>query len=116
MEEHKSETIHIDMYRLVLAVTAVVAAFASTWFSYWVAQVWLGEKVWKEFFVTNFFVVVGLPVAATVAFAIVVLFYTGFWGQLEFKFFGLSFSGPGAPVMLWIACLLSFVAAIVLLK
>ena len=116
MKEDSPETIQLESRRLVLAVAALLAAVGSCWFSYWIAQIWLGEEVWKPFFLEKFFVLVGVPLAATGAFAIVVLFYTGFHGQLEFKFFGLSFSGPGAPVMLWIACLLSFVAAIVILK
>jgi hypothetical protein len=115
MKDDNAEAIQIDRRHLGLAVGAVVVAVVSTWFSYFVAEVWIGELVWQPFFLANFIVLVGLPVAATVSFAIVVLFYTRFHGQLEFKVFGLSFSGPGAPVMLWIACLLSFVTAIAIL-
>jgi hypothetical protein len=37
-------------------------------------------------------------------------------GKLEFKAFGLTFSGPAGPITLWIACYLTLVASMQLVK
>jgi len=60
----------------------------------------------------------GLPISGVVAFAIVALLDTIFpatkdsSGKLEFKAFGLTFSGPAGHVTLWIAVYLTLVSSI----
>ena len=64
----------------------------------------------------------GIPCAAVSAFAIVAVLLSAFPpssnanGQLEFKAFGLEFSGPSGPITLWLMCFLGFVAALKLLR
>lgn len=64
----------------------------------------------------------GIPCAAIAAFAIVAALLHAFppasnaSGQLEFKAFGLEFSGPSGPITLWLMCFLGFVAALKLLR
>ena len=60
---------------------------------------------------------VGLPICGVAAFAIVCVLdrfapaTKDSSGKLEFKAFGLTFSGPAGPVTLWIACYLTLVAS-----
>jgi len=64
----------------------------------------------------------GIPCAALAAFAIVAALLSAFPpasnanGQLEFKVFGLEFSGPSGPITLWLRCFLGFVVALKLLR
>jgi hypothetical protein len=53
----------------------------------------------------------GLPISAATAFAIVSVLEQTEKATLEFKAFGAEFSGPAAPVTLWLVCFLSLVAA-----
>jgi len=64
----------------------------------------------------------GIPCAAISAFAIVAALLKAFpasadeHGQLEFKAFGLEFSGPAGPITLWLMCFSGFVLALKLLR
>lgn len=64
----------------------------------------------------------GIPCAAVAAFAIVAVLLSAFppapseTGQLEFKVFGLGFSGPSGPITLWLMCFLGFIVALKLLR
>jgi hypothetical protein len=64
----------------------------------------------------------GIPCAAISAFAIVAALLKTFPpssdedGELEFKAFGLEFSGPSGPITLWLMCFLGFVLALKLLR
>jgi hypothetical protein len=64
----------------------------------------------------------GIPCAAISAFAIVAALLKAYppqlneTGQLEFKAFGLEFSGPSGPITLWLMCFLGFVLALKLLR
>lgn len=64
----------------------------------------------------------GIPCAAIAAFAIVAGLLSAFppapnaTGQLEFKVFGLGFSGPSGPITLWLMCFLGFIVALKLLR
>jgi hypothetical protein len=64
----------------------------------------------------------GIPCAAVAAFAIVASLLKVFppssdeKGQLEFKAFGLEFTGPSGPITLWLMCFLGFVLALKLLR
>jgi disulfide bond formation protein DsbB len=60
----------------------------------------------------------GLPICGVGAFAIVSVLerlapaHDDPSGKLEFKAFGLTFSGPAGPVTLWVVCYLVLVASI----
>ena len=64
----------------------------------------------------------GLPICAAIAFAIVAILDTvspaksDGSGKLEFKAFGLTFSGPAGPTTLWIVVYLTLVASIQIVK
>ena len=64
----------------------------------------------------------GLPISAIVAFGIVALLDTlapagkDASGKLEFKAFGLTFSGPAGPVTLWVAVYLTLVGSMQIVK
>ncbi len=59
----------------------------------------------------------GLPICGATAFAIVSVFErfapskADASGKLEFKAFGLTFSGPAGPITLWVVCYLVLVAS-----
>ncbi len=52
----------------------------------------------------------GLPFAAGVAFCLVTVLEIRS-GKVEFKAFGLDFTGPSGPVVLWVLCFLAMVGA-----
>jgi hypothetical protein len=54
---------------------------------------------------------IGLPVSAVAAFGIVSVLEIGS-GKLEFKAFGLDFTGPAGPATLWLVCYLALVGSI----
>src|SRR5438552_10174542 len=54
---------------------------------------------------------VGLPLAALAALCLVVLLEI-YSGDIEFEGFGFKFKGASGPVILWVLCFLSMVAAI----
>jgi hypothetical protein len=110
------DTIRFDITRTMWAIGTILFAFLLAFLAFIQLGNWLGDEVWKEYFMKHFPLLVGVPCAVVTAFAIVLWFYTGFRGNIEFKVFGLSFSGPGAPVMLWIASFLAVVAAIAILR
>jgi hypothetical protein len=65
----------------------------------------------------------GLPCAAISSFAIVALLMTASSAcsnatasALQFKAFGLEFTGPSGPITLWLMCFLGFVFALKLLR
>ena len=66
-------------------------------------------------------VTIGIPVSAFASYAIVVFLLRIFpqkevGGELVMKFAGQEFTGPMAPVTLWVLCFLSFVFAMWLLE
>lgn len=64
----------------------------------------------------------GLPICAVAAFGVVALLDTltpagqADGSKLEFKAFGLTFSGPAGPVTLWIAVYLTLVGSMQLVR
>jgi hypothetical protein len=58
----------------------------------------------------------GLPISAATAFAIVSVLEYRANGELTFEAFGASFSGPAAPVTLWLVCFLGLVAAMRIIR
>jgi hypothetical protein len=64
----------------------------------------------------------GMPWSAISAFAITAVLMKAFPpasntnAQLEFKVFGLEFTGPSGPITLWLMCFLGLVAALKVLR
>ena len=57
----------------------------------------------------------GLPLSGAAALGLVSFLEQAAGGNLEFKAFGLQFTGPGGPVTLWVVCYLTLVGSIKLL-
>ncbi len=64
----------------------------------------------------NWMVIYGLPTAGAITFSVVFILFTGEEGLVQFKVFGLEFSGPGGPVVLWVFSFLSVVFALKILS
>ena len=71
----------------------------------------LGTDDLRKIFLNHFIIIIGLPLAALFSFIIVILFVVDVEGFVTFKMFGLEFSGPGGPVILWAVAFLSIVGA-----
>jgi hypothetical protein len=93
--------------RLALAVAAIfiygfLAICSITFF---------GDRTDAYILRTHFASTVGLPMAAALAF-IVVLLFPASYGPIEFKAVGLTFKGASGPVVLWLLCFLGIVLAV----
>lgn len=62
----------------------------------------------------NYAAVIGVPCSALAALAVVLILRSS-QGPLEFKGLGCEFRGASAPVLMWILCFLSIIAAVNLL-
>lgn len=75
-----------------------------------------GYETWRDFALTKFGLVAGIPMAAALAFGIVIAFQETTDDALKIKLGPLEISGPAGPILLWIACFLAIVLAIYLLR
>jgi hypothetical protein len=77
----------------------------------------VGFEFAQKLFVHNIPYTIGLPISAFASFSIICIFEkfapsgTDAQGKVQFKAFGLEFSGPGGPVTLWVLCYLALVAS-----
>ncbi len=102
--------------RLIIALLAVLfAGIGSVAFGFMADQVFGGET-WQEFVLENFELVAGTPMAAALAFVIVMVFFGGIGGPVKIKIGILELSGPAGPILLWVICFLVVVFAITLLS
>ena len=82
--------------RILISVFGVAfAAIGSVLFG-WIADLTFGRDVWQAFVPDNFELVIGTPMAAALAFCIVMIFYGSFEGPLKMKI-GILEIGPGWP-------------------
>jgi hypothetical protein len=94
----------------LFAYSLLLAAHALGW----------GPEFMKD--TKNWPYVFGLPISGIGAFAIVCVLEqlapatNNPEGKLEFKAFGLTFSGPAGPITLWVVCYLTLVASIQIVK
>jgi hypothetical protein len=104
LEDHKNSTAAFWF--------AVLAALLGTFlFAYTLFAIAVGFRDWQKVLGDHFAAVIGLPGAATVAFAIVV-FLRQTDGPIEFEGFGFKFSGAAGQVVLWVLCFLAIACAI----
>ena len=82
----------------------------------WISDRMFGHEVWKQSVLSNFGLVIGLPMAAALAFGIVAAFQQTADGPLSMRVDPLEFSGPAGPILLWLVCFLAAVFAIDLLS
>ncbi len=102
--------------RLGLAVGALVFAGVASVLFGWICDWVFGHEVWKQFVLENFPLVVGLPMAAALAFGIVAAFQQAAEGPVSMRLGPLELSGPAGPILLWVTCFLAAIFAIELLS
>ena len=86
--------------RLALAVAAILLTGLLSVLFGWVCDAAFGHEVWRSFVLAHFGLVVGTPMAAALAFGIVVLFQTTSEGAVSIKLGILEISGPAGPILL----------------
>jgi hypothetical protein len=100
---------------LLVAGLLVYAAFL-------IKAFWLGDTEKRKTLDQNLSANVGIPGSAFAAFGVVVVLYLAFppeklpSGEIKISAFDLSFTGPSGPVLLWVVCFLSFIAALKVLR
>jgi hypothetical protein len=90
--------------RILISIFGVAfAAVGSVAFG-WIADLSFGHETWQAFVLDNFELVIGTPMAAALAFCIVMIFYGSFEGPLKMKIGILEIEGPAGPILLWAVC------------
>jgi hypothetical protein len=102
--------------RILIAIFGVSFAAAGSVAFGWIADRTFGRDVWQSFVLNNFELVMGTPMAAALAFCIVMIFYGSFEGPLRMKIGVLEIAGPAGPILLWAVCFLVVVWGINILS
>lgn len=102
--------------RLLLAVAALLLAGLFSILFGWICDQVFGREVWTAFVLSRFGLVIGLPMAAALAFGIVMAFQETSDDPLSIKLGPLEIAGPAGPILLWVVCFLAVVAAIAILN
>ena len=90
--------------RILIAIFGIAfAAVGSVAFG-WIADATFGRETWQAFVLANFELVLGTPMAAALAFCIVMIFYGSFGGPLKMRIGILEIEGPAGPILLWAVC------------
>ena len=92
------------------AVLGGALLFGAAWLKAMYASGLYDENLYREL-LRHTAASVGLPLAALAALCIVILLEI-YSGDIEFEGFGFKFKGASGPVILWVICFLSMVAAI----
>ena len=100
--------------RLFLAVGALLLAGLFSLLFGLLCDLVFGHEIWTAFVLDNFSLIVGLPMAAGLAFGVVIAFQQTTEGPLSMRFGPLELSGPTGPILLWVVCYLASVLAITL--
>jgi hypothetical protein len=85
--------------RVALAVAAIFLFNLAVWSN--ITNLIFGDRyrdAWNAFTSGHFAAVVGLPMAAALAF-IIVLLLPATYGEIEFKVVGISFKGASGPIV-----------------
>jgi hypothetical protein len=102
--------------RIMIAIFGVSFAGLGSLAFGWIADMTFGRETWQAFVLANFELVIGTPMAAALAFCIVMIFYGSFEGPLKMKIGILEIEGPAGPILLWAVCFAVVVWAISLLS
>jgi hypothetical protein len=90
--------------RILIAIFGIAfAAVGSVAFG-WMADATFGHETWQAFVLAHFELVLGTPMAAALAFCIVMIFYGSFEGPLKMRIGILEIEGPAGPILLWVVC------------
>lgn len=90
--------------RILISIFGVAFAATGSVAFGWIADLTFGRDVWQSFVLSNFELVIGTPMAAALAFCIVMIFYGSFEGPLKMKIGVLEIEGPAGPILLWAVC------------
>jgi hypothetical protein len=102
--------------RILVSLLGVAFAGIGSVLFGWVADLTFGRDVWQTFVLANFELVIGTPMAAALAFCIVMIFYGSFEGPLKAKLGVLEIEGPAGPILLWTVCFITVVWGISILS
>lgn len=102
--------------RILIAIFGVTFAGVGSVAFGWIADLTFGRDVWQSFVLSNFELVIGTPMAAALAFCIVMIFYGSFEGPLKMKVGVLEIEGPAGPILLWAVCFMVVVWSINILS
>lgn len=111
-----SETEPTSRKRLGLAIGALLVAGLFSLLFGLLCDMVFGHETWTDFVLANFSLVLGLPMAAALAFGVVIAFQQTAQGPLSMRLGPLEISGPAGPILLWVVCYLASVFAIAFLK
>ena len=98
--------------RLAIGVGAMVLTAIFSVFFGLICDLTFGHDVWTAYVLQRFGLIIGTPIAAALAFGIVITFQETSEGPLSIRLGPLELSGPACPVLLWVVCFLSVVFAI----
>jgi hypothetical protein len=102
--------------RILIAIFGVTFAGLGSVAFGWIADLTFGSDVWQAFVLSNFELVIGTPMAAALAFCIVMIFYGSFEGPLKMKIGFIEIEGPAGPILLWVVCFIVVVWGISILS
>ena len=102
--------------RILVSLLGVTFAGVGSLLFGWIADLTFGRVVWQTFVLANFELVIGTPMAAALAFCIVMIFYGSFEGPLKMKLGVLEIEGPAGPILLWTVCFITVVWGIDILS
>ena len=82
----------------------------------YLVQLWMygSSGIFDEILKQHFLVSVGIPFAMMAAATLVAIFEIQS-GEIDFKGFGLNFSGSAGQIVMWVICFLSIISALKLL-
>ncbi len=116
MSEEKNEDEQdnggVQKGRLAIAVLGLFFAGVGSVLYGLLANLVFGAEIWKAHVLKNFEMISGLPMAAALAFGIVVIFQNNTKGPVSVKVVGLELKGPAGPILLWAICFLVIVTGI----
>jgi hypothetical protein len=102
--------------RILISICGVAFAGVGSIAFGWIADLTFGRDIWQSFVLNNFELVMGMPMAAALAFCIVMIFYGSFEGPLKMKIGVLEIEGPAGPILLWAVCFMVVVWSINILS
>ena len=102
--------------RILIAIFGIAFAALGSMAFGWIADATFGSETWQAFVLANFELVLGAPMAAALAFCIVMIFYGSFEGSLKMRIGVLEIEGPAGPILLWVVCFIVVVWGIHILS
>jgi hypothetical protein len=114
-EAHRHNKVEMRWFRNALVFLACVGGLSFSAASlYLLVWSFYNETLWVDIVRAHPAAVVGLPLAALVAFILVVLLEQS-RGPIEFEGIGLKLKGAAGPLLMWVICFLAVATAIKLL-